>query len=76
MRSLYLLDNGQLLIGAGNGILELVEEKVESDQMRKHGGMKSEVETPGFKLPSLPMLRVVRPTNKNSLNAIEAIIVA
>lgn len=76
MRSLYLLDNGQLLIGAGNGILELVEEKAQSGQMRKEGSMKSEMETPGFKLPSLPMLRVVRSTNKNLLKAVEAVIVA
>lgn len=60
MRSLCLLENGQLLIGAGNGTLDLVEEKSGDVIVGKHLS-RSEAEAPGFKLPSLPMLRVVRP---------------
>ncbi|XP_018568693.1 cilia- and flagella-associated protein 52 [Anoplophora glabripennis] len=55
IRSIRLLFNGNLIIGAGDGTLEVVEE----------AAVRPPIET-NIKMPSVPALRVLKSTNVNS----------
>lgn len=64
VRSLYLLKSCKLLVGAGNGVIDLVEET-----KLKH---LQEQEVGGFRLPSLPLLKVIKTTNvKSSVTSLQ-----
>ncbi|XP_018331120.1 cilia- and flagella-associated protein 52 [Agrilus planipennis] len=57
VRSIILLLSGKLLIGAGDGSVDLVEEK-QKDCKEKEVSV-------AFKLPSSPVLRILKSTNVN-----------
>lgn len=65
VRSLILFKNGKLLVGAGDGTVDLVDEM-------KSSRVVQEPATGGFKLPSHPLLRVLKSTNlKSSVTSLQ-----